>query len=195
MQRPRQRHLSHRAASGVVRKIYGGARNPRTGERIFAGWTLGTETSWTTYFVGPAEPRRNEFWKLWVFNDPNWDWRTFDFDRDLAFADTKMAVVNSVDADLRPFKARNGKLLMYHGWADGNVPAADAIEYYERVSTRGGRIRSDRRLFPSLPRSRNGTLLRRRWPEHLRRLERRRAMGRARENARANDSSKVSGTE
>jgi feruloyl esterase len=23
---------------------------------------------------------------------------------------------------------------MYHGWADGNVPAADAIEYYERVA-------------------------------------------------------------
>jgi feruloyl esterase len=125
-----------------VRKIYGGATNPRTGERIFAGWTLGTETSWTTYFVGPAEPRRNEFWKLWVFNDPEWDWRTFDFDRDLAFADTKMAVVNSVDADLRPFRARNGKLLMYHGWADGNVPATDAIEYYERVTHAVGR--SDR---------------------------------------------------
>jgi feruloyl esterase len=116
-----------------VRKIYSGARNPRTGERIFAGWTLGTETTWTTYFVGPTEPRRNEFWKLWVFNDPNWDWRTFDFDRDLAFADTKMAIVNSVDADLRPFKTRNAKLVMYHGWADGNVPAADSIEYYERV--------------------------------------------------------------
>jgi feruloyl esterase len=69
-----------------------------------------------------------------VFNDPDWDWRTFDFDRDLAFADTKMAVANSVDADLRPFKARNGKLVMYHGWADGNVPAADGIEYYERVT-------------------------------------------------------------
>ena len=117
----------------AVRKIYRGARNPRTGERIFAGWTLGTETTWTTYFVGPTEPRRNEFWKLWVFNNPDWDWRTFDFDRDLAYADTKMAVVNSMDADLRPFKERNGKLLVYHGWADGNVPAADAIGYYENV--------------------------------------------------------------
>jgi len=117
----------------AVRRIYSGARNPRTGERIFAGWPAGTETTWTTYFVGPAEPRRNEFWRLWVFNDPAWDWHTFDFDRDLAYADTKMAVVNSVDADLRPFKARNGKLLMYHGSADGNVPAEDGIGYYEKV--------------------------------------------------------------
>src|SRR4029077_12028646 len=82
-----------------------------------------------------GQPNRGETnsGNCWVFNDPNWDWRTFDFDRDLAFADTKMAVVNSVDADLRPFKARNGKLVMYHGWADGNAPAADSIEYYERV--------------------------------------------------------------
>ena len=64
-----------------VRQIYRGAKNPRTGERIFAGWPVGTETTWTTYFVGPAEPRRNEFWKLWVFNNPAWDWQTFDFDR------------------------------------------------------------------------------------------------------------------
>ena len=170
-----------------VRKIYDGARNPRTGERIFAGWTLGTETSWTTYFVGPTEPRRNEFWKLWVFNDPDWDWRTFDFDRDLAFADTKMAVVNSVDADLRPFKARNGKLLMYHGWADGNVPAADAIEYYERVTLAVGG--SDRttdffRLFlvPGMGHCSGGD-----GPNTFDTIERPRAMGRARKGARAND--------
>jgi feruloyl esterase len=123
----------------AVRQIYRGARNPRTGERIFAGWPVGTETTWTTYFVGPSEPRRNEFWKLWVFNNPAWDWQTFDFDRDLAYADSKMAVVNSMVADLRPFKARHGKLIMYHGLADGNVPAEDAIEYYEKIArTMGG---------------------------------------------------------
>jgi len=98
-----------------VKKVYSGAKNPRTGEQVFAGWARGTEASWAPYFVDPAEARRNEFWRLWVFNDPNWDWRTFDFDRDLAYADTKMAVVNSVDADLKPFKARKGKLVMYHG--------------------------------------------------------------------------------
>jgi feruloyl esterase len=121
-----------------VRQIYRGAKNPHTGERIFSGWPVGTETTWTTYFVGPAEPRRNEFWKLWVFNDPEWDWRTFDFDRDLAYADRKMAVVNSVDAKLAPFVSRRGKLIMYHGLSDGNVPAADAIEYYERVAHAAG---------------------------------------------------------
>jgi len=116
-----------------VRKIYGGAKNPRTGEQIFPGWARGTEASWAPYFIDPAEARRNEFWRLWVFNDPNWDWRTFDFDRDLAYADTKMAAVNSNDPDLKPFKARNGKLVMYHGWADSDVPPEDGVRYYEAV--------------------------------------------------------------
>ena len=116
-----------------VRKIYSGARNPRTGEQIFAGWPRGTETSWTSYFVKPTEARRNEFWRLWVFNTPDWDWRTFDFDRDLAYADSKMAVVNANDADLKPFKAREGKLVMYHGWADSDVPPEDGVRYYEAV--------------------------------------------------------------
>jgi len=35
--------------------------------------------------------------------------------------------------NLEPFKARHGKLIMYHGLAEGNVPAEDAIEYYEKV--------------------------------------------------------------
>lgn len=75
-----------------------------------------------------------------MFSDPNWDWRTFDFDRDLAYADTKMAVVNSIDADLKPFKAHGGKLVMYHGWADPDVPPEDGVRYYERVErAMGGR--------------------------------------------------------
>ncbi len=121
-----------------VKKVYAGAKNPRTGEQIFAGWAHGTEASWTGYFVDPPEARRNEFWRLWVFNDPNWDWRTFDFDRDLAYADTKMAVVNSNDPDLKPFKARKGKLVMYHGWADSDVPPEDGVRYYEAVESAMG---------------------------------------------------------
>ena len=116
-----------------VKKVYDGAKNSRSGERIFAGWAHGTEASWAPYFIDPAEARRNEFWRLWVFNDPTWDWRTFDFDRDVAYADTKMAVVNSNDPDLKPFKARNGKLVMYHGWADSDVPPEDGVRYYEAV--------------------------------------------------------------
>jgi feruloyl esterase len=130
----------------AVRKIYEGAKNPRTGERIFAGWPRGSEASpgaqiggWTGYFVGQQQPARVEFFRLWVFNDPNWDVRTFDFDHDLAFADVKMAAVNALDTNLKPFKSHGGKLVMYHGWADPVVPPEDGIRYFEAVAkTMGG---------------------------------------------------------
>jgi feruloyl esterase len=44
-----------------------------------------------------------------------------------------MAAVNSNDTDLKPFKARKGKLVTYHGWADSDVPPEDGVRYYEAV--------------------------------------------------------------
>ena len=124
----------------AVRKIYDGAKNPRTGEQIFSGWVRGSEGfseaqlgGWTGYIVGQKEPARTDFFRYWVFNDPNWDLRSFDFDRDLAYADSKMAVVNSMETNLMFFQSHKGKLLMYTGWADPVVPPMEGIRYYESV--------------------------------------------------------------
>jgi feruloyl esterase len=65
--------------------------------------------------------------------------RTFDYDRDVAFADEKLAAVNASNPDLRAFHARGGKVLMYSGWADPVGPPMDAINYYERVRKVMGR--------------------------------------------------------
>jgi feruloyl esterase len=93
---------------------------------------------------------RLDFWKFWVFNDPAWDWRTFDYDRDVAYADAKLAAVNASDPDLDAFKSRGGKILMYSGWADPIGPPMDAINYYQRVEEAiGGRQKTESffRLF------------------------------------------------
>ncbi len=121
------------AQVAAVKKIYSGPINPRTGENIMAGFPIGSESGWTGYFVGQREPARVDFWRLWVFGNPAWDWRNFDFDRDLAYADRKLAAVNAVDTDLRAFRAANGKLLMYQGWADPVVPPEGTIRYYEAM--------------------------------------------------------------
>ncbi len=124
----------------AVRKIYQGPKNPRTGKRIIAGWEPGSEVltsgdygGWKNYVLSGSEPARTDFWKYFVFDDPHWDWRTFDYDRDVAYADTKMAAVNASGVDLQKYKALGGKILMYHGWADPVGPPQDAIDYYERV--------------------------------------------------------------
>lgn len=125
----------------AAKKVYAGPRNPRTGEQIIAGYAPGSESpegdtwagGWKTYITDRKEPMRLDFWKYWVFSDPRWDWRTFDYDRDVTYADVKLTSVNATSSDLSAFKSRGGKILMYSGWADPIGPPMDAINYYKRV--------------------------------------------------------------
>ena len=130
----------------AVKKVYDGPKNARTGEQIIAGYSPGSESpigdewaaGWKTYITDRTEPMRLDFWKYWVFNNPDWDWRTFSYDRDVAYADEKLSAANAVSADLSAFKQRGGKLLMYSGWADPVGPPMDAVNYYKRVEAMGG---------------------------------------------------------
>jgi len=90
-------------------------------------------------------------YKYVVFKDPNWDWRTFNFDSDykrsLAPENTQM---NATDPNLKRFFAHDGKLLMYHGWNDPNVSPFNTIKYYQSVVDKMGgpaRTSNNVRLF------------------------------------------------
>ena len=59
-----------------------------------------------------------------------------DFDRDVRISDQKVApIIDATNPDLRSFRARGGKLIQYHGWADAGIVASTSIEYYEAVRT------------------------------------------------------------
>ncbi len=143
----------------ALRKIYQGPRNPRTGEQIYAGAVPGTEAiigNWHLWVVAsPAQPLPflawfgTTFYQSMVFEKPDWDYRTMDFDRDLATAVAKLApVLDATDPNLGPFWARGGKLIQYHGWGDAAIPAPGSIEYYEQVlSTLGPSVPEFYRLF------------------------------------------------
>jgi len=135
------------AEIGIVRKIYDGARNPRTGEPLFAGWERGSEGGWGAYFVGRREPARLDFWRYWVFRNPAWDPMSFDFNRNVAQADAELAGIASTNADLAAFRNRGGKIVAYQGWADPVVPPENTIQYYERVEKVTGGTAGFFRLF------------------------------------------------
>jgi feruloyl esterase len=130
----------------AAKKMYDGTKNPRTGELVFTGWPRGSEgfgeapgQSWRQYVVDPPEPMRVGFFKYWLFHDPNWDYRSIDWEHDLAYAEQKLPFMAAVDKDLSPFKKHVGKLVMYSGWADPVVPPQDTVAYYEGVvKTMGG---------------------------------------------------------
>jgi feruloyl esterase len=97
--------------------------------------------------MDPAEPMRVGFFRYFLFHDPNWDWRTIDWDRDLAFAEQKLPFMAAVERDLTPFKKRGGKLVMYTGWADPVVPPQDTAAYYDAVVKAMGGLEKTRDFF------------------------------------------------
>ena len=117
-----------------LRKLYQGAVNPRTGERLHPGYSVGGELSWGPLVRGPLDANAINFFSVAVFENPSWDWTAFDFGADPEAARAKFAgIVNSDDPDLRPFRDRGGKLLMWHGWADQMVPSQATVDYYNAV--------------------------------------------------------------
>jgi feruloyl esterase len=94
----------------------------------------GSELGWSR--LAGDEPLVNavDAFRYVVFNNANWDWRGFRLSADLPRAlQTDAGVIDRTDANLNPFFAAGGKLLMYHGWADPQVPAAATVAYFEAV--------------------------------------------------------------
>jgi feruloyl esterase len=119
----------------TARTLTSPAVHSKTGETIFPGLALGTELGWATRIGGP-EPNRlgTDYVKYVVFADPKWDWRTFDLETAVARADSiDNGTMNATNPDLKPFRQRGGKLLLYHGWADQNFSPLSTIAYYDRV--------------------------------------------------------------
>ena len=141
----------------AVKKVYDGAKSPKTGEPIFTGWPRGSENfgesaimGWRQYITDMKEPSRVGVFKYWLFHDPNWDVRSLDYDRDLAFADERLPYIHAASKDLSAFKKAGGKLISYAGWMDPVVPPQDTAAYYEGVAKLMGgydRTRDFYRLF------------------------------------------------
>src|SRR4029078_8314305 len=81
---------------------------------------------------------------------PRVDPLTFDFDRTPATLARSRRVYDATSVDLRAFKQHGGKIVMWHGWADGAIPATSSIGYYRSVEQfMGGRAQTQAffRLF------------------------------------------------
>ncbi len=126
----------------ALRKIYAGPRDSK-GRKIFPGYSPGGETGsggWAPWITGAATAKSllfafgTNFFSGMVYENPAWDFHAFQVDRDVPQADKKLAAtLNATDPDLRRFRERGGKLILYHGWSDAAIPPLNAIDYYRSV--------------------------------------------------------------
>jgi hypothetical protein len=165
------------AQVGALRAIFGGARSPR-GEALYAsffydagvadrspigslrGWTLGNASvpvnsaSNVTLVAGLLS---------FVFTTPpveTGDLVTFmldyDFERDPPklvatsppFSESSSEFMNATSTDLSAFRARGGKLIVYHGASDGVFSVKDTMRWFDDLdATSGGGASDFARLF------------------------------------------------
>jgi hypothetical protein len=146
------------AQVAAAKKIYEPLNNPRTGELISPGFSPGAEAvpaNWPVWITGRSAPQLGiqkffayQFFGDMVFENPKWDSKSFNFDTDVKLTDDKFgADLNSMDPNLRAFKARGGKLIQYHGWSDAAIPAQSSIIYYASVQKAMGDTKTFYRLF------------------------------------------------
>jgi hypothetical protein len=134
----------------ALRAIYEGPHNPHTKKPIFPGFEPGSERMFPLQTTGP-EPFgvAFTFFRDIVFNDPKWDFRSFDYDKDVKRSmDAGSAQLDVPATGLDRYFASGHKLLMSHGWADGLIPPMSTVNFYTDLTKHLGPKRAaDTRLF------------------------------------------------
>ncbi len=142
----------------ALEKIYAGVKNAK-GEQVFPGFSPGGEggmNGWGGWVAGGAQGKSLQFafginfFQDMLYSDANWDYHKFDVDHDVKLADDSLGrILNAADPDLKHFKDRGGKLILYHGWSDAAIPPTATIQYYHRVESKmgAGNTESFVRLF------------------------------------------------
>ena len=136
----------------TLKKLYQGPHDS-TGHELFPGYLPGAEggeDGWALWIIGPAPAKSlmaafaMGYFSNMVFEKRDWDYKTFSVDSGLKLAEEKTGnALNASNADLRPFKVRGGKLILYHGWNDPAIPALNTVDYYESVIQKLGQKDAD----------------------------------------------------
>ena len=138
--------------AAALKAIYASLHDSH-GREIFPGFLPGAEDGqggWGIWITGPAPAKSLMaffgigYFSNMVYEKPDWDYKTFTVDAGLKLAEEKTAsALNATDADLKAFKARGGKLILYHGWDDPAISAVNTVNYYQSVVAKMGQGDAD----------------------------------------------------
>jgi hypothetical protein len=129
-----------------LKKVYTGPTDSK-GKPLYYGYSPGGEGGgggWVGWITGTAPQKSQgygfstQFFSQMVYQDAAWDFRQFNAEREMKAADKLADALNSTDPDLKKFKNRGGKLILYHGWSDPAIPPVNAIHYFDSVVSKMG---------------------------------------------------------
>ncbi len=145
------------AQAGTISKVYSGPMS--NGKAVFPGYMPGSEavmpglfgggegSGWLNVIVAaqpgakPADFNLAEgTMRFLVFKPPmpDYDYKTFDFDRDVHLLDDWSKQADAKNPDLTKFHKRGGKLIMTYGWADSILQPMMGVNYYEKAVGKNG---------------------------------------------------------
>ncbi len=135
----------------ALNELYTGITDEK-GDQIADPYMPGSEIFWP--FLGAtafnnASPGStgsvSQFWSGFVYGDANFDTgKSLDIEPAYAFAQKKLGwLLRYLDPDLSPLHRSGGKLLFYHGEADGLQSPAQTTEYYRDVVNTLGQDKAD----------------------------------------------------
>ena len=122
----------------------------RNGTVLFPGLQPGSELYWGILLGEHSFQTPENYFKSVIFKNEQWDFRTFDVDRDLQAAisiDRAGPSINAINPDLSKFNARGGKIIQYMGWSDQYIAPESSIEYFDTVNKTMGNTASFYKLF------------------------------------------------
>jgi len=129
------------AQAKAIMKMYEGYWIPGTHLQVMPGFPPGSEgptgpgnVGWGRgpYLKGTsiASTAGSQFYLFAVLQKPDADLAKIDIGEAVQMADQKFGYINHTNPDLSGFIQRGGKLLIYHGWNDPDVPVYNSINYY-----------------------------------------------------------------
>jgi hypothetical protein len=134
------------AQAETLKTIFGGARNSR-GESLYGTFPYDTgiaTPAWRSMHLGSAggEPANatlgRDTLRYYVLTParPDFDPRSFDFDRDMGLT-LQTAAINDAVATLHTtFAGRGGKMIVYHGLSDQAMATGALTDWYRRLTPR-----------------------------------------------------------